>query len=137
MDRYCPGRKSLSKCSVEETDDQLQANRRIQSIICESKKIMDRLISGRRRIRRKTEIAILAAFKSVQEGKQVVCLVPTTNVAQHHYNTFVQRLKIVSCKNRSPVGFGSAAEQKRQYKDTNKGLLIFLSNAQSFLVKGV
>ena len=58
----------------------------------ESKKIMDRLICGDVGYG-KTEIAIRAAFKAVQEGKQVVYLVPTTILAQQHYNTFVQRMK--------------------------------------------
>ena len=58
----------------------------------ESTKIMDRLICGDVGYG-KTEIAIRAAFKAVQEGKQVVYLVPTTILAQQHYNTFTQRMK--------------------------------------------
>ena len=54
----------------------------------ESTKIMDRLICGDVGYG-KTEIAIRAAFKAVQEGKQVVYLVPTTILAQQHYTTFV------------------------------------------------
>ena len=49
---------------------------------------MDRLICGDVGYG-KTEIAIRAAFKAVQENKQVVYLVPTTILAQQHYNTFV------------------------------------------------
>ncbi len=75
----------------EETDDQLQAIEDTKHDM-ESKKIMDRLICGDVGYG-KTEIAIRAAFKAVQEGKQVVCLVPTTILAQQHYNTFVQRMK--------------------------------------------
>lgn len=51
---------------------------------------MDRLICGDVGYG-KTEIAIRAAFKAIQDGKQVVYLVPTTILAQQHYNTFVQR----------------------------------------------
>ncbi len=58
----------------------------------ESTKIMDRLICGDVGYG-KTEIAIRAAFKAVQEDKQVVFLVPTTILAQQHYNNFVQRMK--------------------------------------------
>ena len=58
----------------------------------ESRRIMDRLICGDVGYG-KTEIALRAAFKAVQEGKQVVYLVPTTILAQQHYNTFVQRMK--------------------------------------------
>lgn len=75
----------------EETDDQLQAIADTKRDM-ESKKIMDRLICGDVGYG-KTEIAIRAAFKAVQEGKQVVYLVPTTILAQQHYNTFVQRMR--------------------------------------------
>ena len=57
----------------------------------QSKKIMDRLICGDVGYG-KTEIAIRAAFKAVENGKQVVVLVPTTILAQQHYNTFVSRM---------------------------------------------
>ena len=53
---------------------------------------MDRLICGDVGYG-KTEVAIRAAFKAVQDSKQVVYLVPTTILAQQHYNTFVQRMK--------------------------------------------
>lgn len=58
----------------------------------ESTKIMDRLVCGDVGYG-KTEIAIRAAFKAVQDSKQVVFLVPTTILAQQHYNTFVERMK--------------------------------------------
>ena len=58
----------------------------------ESTKIMDRLICGDVGYG-KTEVAIRAAFKAVQDGKQVAVLVPTTILAQQHYNTFIQRMK--------------------------------------------
>ena len=58
----------------------------------ESTKLMDRLICGDVGYG-KTEIAIRAAFKAVQEGKQVAYLVPTTILAQQIYNTFSQRMK--------------------------------------------
>lgn len=53
---------------------------------------MDRLVCGDVGYG-KTEIAIRAAFKAVQDGKQVAVLVPTTILAQQHYNTFSQRMK--------------------------------------------
>ncbi len=58
----------------------------------ESERIMDRLICGDVGYG-KTEVAIRAAFKAVQEGKQVAYLVPTTILAQQHYNTFEERMK--------------------------------------------
>ena len=74
----------------EETDDQLRAIEDTKRDM-ESKKIMDRLICGDVGYG-KTEIAIRAAFKAVENGKQVVVLVPTTILAQQHYNTFVSRM---------------------------------------------
>lgn len=70
----------------EETEDQLNAIADTKADM-ESHRIMDRLICGDVGYG-KTEIAIRAAFKAVQEGKQVVYLVPTTILAQQHYNTF-------------------------------------------------
>ena len=75
----------------EETEDQLLAINAVKKDM-ESHKIMDRLICGDVGYG-KTEIAIRAAFKAVQENKQVVYLVPTTILAQQHYNTFCQRMK--------------------------------------------
>ena len=63
---------------------------------------MDRLICGDVGYG-KTEVAIRAAFKAVQDGKQVVYLVPTTILAQQHYNTFIQRLKDFPVQDRSVV----------------------------------
>ncbi len=74
----------------EETGDQLQAIEDTKRDM-ESPKIMDRLICGDVGYG-KTEIAIRAAFKAVSDGKQVVFLVPTTILAQQHYNNFVQRM---------------------------------------------
>lgn len=75
----------------EETYDQLAAIEDTKRDM-ESDKIMDRLICGDVGYG-KTEIAIRAAFKAVQDGKQVAVLVPTTILAQQHYNTFAQRMK--------------------------------------------
>ena len=75
----------------EETMDQLTAIEAMKKDM-ESDKIMDRLVCGDVGYG-KTEIAIRGAFKAVQDGKQVVVLVPTTILAQQHYNTFTQRMK--------------------------------------------
>ena len=74
----------------EETDGQLEAVAAIKKDM-QSKKIMDRLICGDVGFG-KTEVAMRAAFKAVQEGKQVAYLVPTTILAQQHYNNFIQRM---------------------------------------------
>lgn len=75
----------------EETNDQLTAIEDTKKDM-ESKKIMDRLVCGDVGYG-KTEIAIRAAFKAVQDGKQVAVLVPTTILTQQHYNTFTERMK--------------------------------------------
>lgn len=74
----------------EETPAQLEAIEAVKKDM-QSPKVMDRLICGDVGFG-KTEIAIRAAFKAVQDGKQVAYLVPTTVLAMQHYNTFAQRL---------------------------------------------
>ncbi len=75
----------------EETADQVLAIDAAKSDM-ESRKIMDRLICGDVGYG-KTEVALRAAFKAVQDSKQVAYLVPTTILAQQIYNTFVERMK--------------------------------------------
>ncbi|MDR2903992.1 MAG: transcription-repair coupling factor, partial [Clostridiales bacterium] len=75
----------------DETDDQLAAIEDVKHDM-ESNRVMDRLICGDVGYG-KTEIAIRAAFKAVQDNKQVAYLVPTTILAQQHFNTFMQRMK--------------------------------------------
>lgn len=75
----------------EETEDQLSAIEDTKRDM-ESTKIMDRLVCGDVGYG-KTEVALRAAFKAVQESRQVVYLVPTTILAQQIYNTFIQRMK--------------------------------------------
>ncbi|MBQ7584142.1 MAG: transcription-repair coupling factor [Lachnospiraceae bacterium] len=74
----------------EETEDQLKAIEDVKRDM-ESRTIMDRLICGDVGFG-KTEIAIRAAFKTVQEGRQTAVLVPTTILAQQHMQTFTQRM---------------------------------------------
>lgn len=105
----------------EETEDQLSAIAATKADM-ESTKIMDRLICGDVGYG-KTEIAIRAAFKAVQEGKQVVYLVPTTILAQQHYNTFVQRMKDFPVRVDLLSRFRTAAEQKKTVADLKKGMV--------------
>ncbi len=105
----------------EETEDQLAAIIETKADM-ESAKIMDRLICGDVGYG-KTEIAIRAAFKAVQEGKQVVYLVPTTILAQQHYNTFVQRMKDFPVRIDLLSRFRTTAEQKKTVEDLRKGLV--------------
>ncbi len=73
-----------------ETEDQLRAIREVKRDM-EKPRPMDRLICGDVGYG-KTEVALRAAFKAVQDGKQVAMLVPTTVLAQQHFNTFAARL---------------------------------------------
>lgn len=105
----------------EETEDQLLAIEAVKKDM-QSKKIMDRLICGDVGYG-KTEVAIRAAFKAVQENKQVVYLVPTTILAQQHYNTFVQRMKEFPVRVDLMCRFRTPAQQKKTIADTQKGMV--------------
>ena len=105
----------------EETDDQLMAIADTKADM-ESTKIMDRLVCGDVGYG-KTEIAIRAAFKAVQEGKQVVYLVPTTILAQQHYNTFVQRMKDFPIRVELMSRFRTPTQIKKTITDLQKGFV--------------
>ena len=97
---------------------------------------MDRLICGDVGYG-KTEIAIRAAFKAVQENKQVVYLVPTTILAQQHYNTFVQRMKEFPVRVDLMCRFRTATEQKKTIADLKKGLVDIVIGTHRLLSKDV
>ena len=103
----------------DETDDQLEAIEATKKDM-ESKRIMDRLVCGDVGYG-KTEIAIRAAFKAVSDGKQVVFLVPTTILAQQHYNTFVQRMMDFPVSIDMLSRFKTPAEQKKTLERLKKG----------------
>ncbi|MBP3475937.1 MAG: transcription-repair coupling factor [Lachnospiraceae bacterium] len=119
----------------EETEDQLAAIAATKADM-ESGKIMDRLICGDVGYG-KTEIAIRAAFKAVQEGKQVVYLVPTTILAQQHYNTFVQRMKDFPVRIDLLSRFRTSAEQKKTIADLKKGMVDIVIGTHRVLSKDV
>ncbi len=105
----------------EETEGQLQAIAAAKEDM-ESSRIMDKRVCGDVGYG-KTEIAIRVAFKAVQEGKQVVYLVPTTILAQQHYNTFVQRMKDFPVRVDLLSRFRTASEQKKTIEDLKKGFV--------------
>ncbi len=105
----------------EPTEDQENAISAVKADM-ESDKIMDRLICGDVGYG-KTEIAIRAAFKAVQEGKQVVYLVPTTILAQQHYNTFTQRMMEFPVRVDMLSRFRSTSEQRKTLEDLRKGIV--------------
>ncbi|NDL66371.1 transcription-repair coupling factor [Anaerotalea alkaliphila] len=119
----------------EETDDQLTAIEETKADM-ESGKIMDRLLCGDVGYG-KTEVAIRAAFKAVQEGKQVAYLVPTTILAQQHYNNFVQRMKDFPIQVEVLSRFRSAKEQKDVLKNMEKGLVDIVIGTHRLVSKDV
>ena len=119
----------------DETDDQLDAIDSVKHDM-ESRKIMDRLICGDVGYG-KTEIAIRAAFKAVQDGKQVAYLVPTTILAQQHYNTFVQRMKDFPVRVDLMCRFRTSAEQKKTVTDLKKGMVDIVIGTHRLLSKDV
>ena len=119
----------------DETDDQIDAIEATKADM-ESKKIMDRLICGDVGYG-KTEIALRAAFKAVQENKQVVYLVPTTILAQQHYNTFEQRMKDFPVRVDLMSRFRTPAQQKKTLEDLKKGLVDIVIGTHRVLSKDV
>ena len=119
----------------EETEDQDLAIEATKKDM-ESTKIMDRLICGDVGYG-KTEIAIRAAFKAVQDGKQVAFLVPTTILAQQHYNNFVQRMKDFPVNIDLLCRFRSAGEQKKTLEKLKKGQVDIIIGTHRLLSKDV
>jgi transcription-repair coupling factor (superfamily II helicase) len=102
----------------EETNDQLQAVEEIKADM-EDSRPMDRLLCGDVGYG-KTEVALRAVFKAIMEGKQVVFLVPTTILAQQHYQTLIERFE------NYPVSIGllSRFKTKKQQDETLKELMV-------------
>lgn len=117
----------------EETEDQELAIADTKRDM-ESKKIMDRLICGDVGYG-KTEIAIRAAFKAVQDGKQVVFLCPTTILAQQHYSNFVQRMKDFPIHIDLLCRFRTPGEQKKTIEGVKKGQIDILIGTHRVLSK--
>lgn len=105
----------------EETQDQLDAIEATKTDM-QSDKIMDRLICGDVGFG-KTEVAIRAAFKAVQDGKQVAFLVPTTILAEQHFNTFRERMKDFPVRVELLSRFVSKSEQTKILSDLKKGMV--------------
>lgn len=119
----------------EETEDQVLAIEATKRDM-ESTKIMDRLICGDVGYG-KTEIAIRAAFKAVQENKQVAYLAPTTILAQQIYNTFTQRMKDFPVRVDLLCRFRSNGEQKKTIEDLKKGQVDIIVGTHRLLSKDV
>ena len=119
----------------EETEDQMLAIQATKADM-QSRKIMDRLICGDVGFG-KTEVAIRAAFKAVQDGKQVVYLVPTTILAQQHYNTFAQRMKDFPVNVELLCRFRTPKQQKNAIEGLKRGLVDIVIGTHRVLSKDV
>jgi transcription-repair coupling factor (superfamily II helicase) len=103
----------------EETPDQLRSIAETKADM-EHAKPMDRLICGDAGFG-KTEVAIRAGFKAVMDGKQVAVLVPTTVLAQQHFNTFRERMADYPMRIELLSRFRSRRQQQRVVKDLANG----------------
>ena len=119
----------------EETEDQLSAIEDAKRDM-ESTRIMDRLICGDVGYG-KTEVALRAAFKEVQESRQVAYLAPTTILAQQIYNTFVQRMKEFPIRVELLCRFRTPAQQKKAIEDLKKGQVDVIIGTHRILSKDV
>jgi transcription-repair coupling factor (superfamily II helicase) len=119
----------------EETDDQAEAIDDVKNDM-EAAHPMDRLICGDVGYG-KTEVALRAALKAAEGGKQTLMLVPTTILAEQHYLTFSERFREL------PVGvdmvsrFRTAAEQRRILAEFNKGKVDVLIGTHRLLSRDV
>lgn len=119
----------------EETDDQLNAIEDVKKDM-ESPKVMDRLICGDVGYG-KTEVAIRAAFKCIQDGKQVAYLVPTTILAQQHYNTFVQRMSSFPVNVDMLSRFRTPKQQRLTIDGISKGKVDIIIGTHRILSKDI
>lgn len=119
----------------EETPDQVLAIDDIKRDM-ESPKPMDRLLCGDVGYG-KTEVAIRAAFKAVMDGKQVAFLVPTTILAQQHYNNFKQRFSDFPVTVDVISRFRTLSEQKATIKSIKEGNVDILIGTHRILQKDI
>lgn len=119
----------------EETLDQIAAIEEIKKDM-ENPKPMDRLLCGDVGYG-KTEVAIRAAFKAVMDGKQVAFLVPTTILAEQHYNNFVQRFADFPVKVDMISRFRSPAQQKNTLRALKEGRVDILVGTHRLIQKDI
>jgi transcription-repair coupling factor (superfamily II helicase) len=119
----------------EETPDQMQAIEDVQSDLS-NEKPMDRLVCGDVGFG-KTEVALRASFRVMMEGKQVALLVPTTVLAQQHYQTFSRRFAPYPFRVEMLSRFRSPAEQRRILGELSKGKVDLVVGTHRLLQKDV
>ena len=119
----------------EDTPDQVTATHDVKMDM-ESDKPMDRLVCGDVGFG-KTEVAIRAAFKAVDNSKQVAVLVPTTILAYQHYRTFSERLKDLPVKVGYLNRFRTAKQKAETLKELEEGTLDILIGTHQLVNKNV
>ncbi len=119
----------------EETPDQWQAIQDVKRDM-EADRPMDRLVAGDVGYG-KTEVAIRAAFKAVMDGKQAAVLVPTTILAQQHYDVFLQRLAPYPIKVEVLSRFRTRREQQRILREVAEGQIDVVIGTHRLLGKDV
>lgn len=118
-----------------ETEDQFNAIEAVKSDM-EKPVPMDRVIVGDVGYG-KTEVAVRAAFKAVQSGKQVAVLVPTTLLAQQHFNTFTERMQDFPTTIRELSRFTSPAESREIIKAMADGTVDIVIGTHRLLQTGI
>jgi transcription-repair coupling factor (superfamily II helicase) len=119
----------------EDTPDQVKATQEVKADM-ENERPMDRLVCGDVGFG-KTEVAIRAAFKAVDNSKQVAVLVPTTILAYQHYRTFKERLKDLPVNVNYLNRFRSAKQKTEILKDLESGKLDILIGTHQLVNKNV
>jgi transcription-repair coupling factor (superfamily II helicase) len=119
----------------EETPDQARAIEDIHLDMNDAKP-MDRLICGDAGFG-KTEVALRASFRAVMDGRQAAVLVPTTILAEQHYQTFSRRLKDYPVRVEALNRFKTKAEQLKIIEDLRKGRVDIVIGTHRLLQKDV
>lgn len=119
----------------EDTPDQIKSTQEVKTDM-ESDRPMDRLVCGDVGFG-KTEVAIRAAFKAVDNGKQVAVLVPTTILAYQHFRTFSERLKDMPVTIGYLNRFRTAKQKTETLKDLADGKLDIIIGTHQLVNKNV
>ncbi len=119
----------------QETPDQMKAIEDTKRDM-EARKPMDRIVCGDVGYG-KTEVAMRAAFKAIMDGKQVAVLVPTTVLAEQHYQTFQQRFQDFPANIEVLSRFRTSAQQKKIVQDINQGVADIVIATHRLLSKDI
>jgi transcription-repair coupling factor (superfamily II helicase) len=133
LDRYYE--EFSSSFEYEETPDQAKAIEDVNFDLSDAKP-MDRLVCGDAGFG-KTEVAVRASFRVAMEGKQVAVLVPTTILAEQHYQTFLERFKRYPVRIEVLNRYKTKAQQRDIVDDINKGRVDIVIGTQRILQKDV